>query len=272
MSTDIRLEGIKRIKFAHRFSKLVIDFRQFLALDAVDLAMENRRLACEILRLIVFGERHIDILFLTRMDTNELILEARDEIAGADLQRIVLAFAAGKRDTIHFALEIERREVALFNSGVFRCIHHFRLVIGETINLLLDIFVRDIVHFFLNLEAFVIAELDLGTRHDRRFEHDVLAVLERDDVDLRARDDRLDVLFFHSGFDGIRREKFKRFLQDGVLADMRLDDLARRLALAEAGNFHLVCEAAASAALRLVEIGGRSLDRQDDLLVLYVFC
>jgi hypothetical protein len=51
-----------------------------------------------------------------------------------------------------------------------------------------------------------------------------------------------------------------------------LDDGARCLALAEARDADLVCQALAGALLGLVELSCDDFDGQDDLLVLYFFC
>ena len=146
-------------------------------------------------------------------------------------------------------------------------------MICHVFKLVVDILVRDLDLILSNLEALVLAELNLGTRHDRGLEYDILALFERHRLDIRTRHDVFHLLVFQSLSECLRCDEIvKRLLKDRLLADMLLDHLARRLALAESRDVHLRCEALAGTLLSLVELCRYDLDGQDDLLVLYFFC
>ena len=146
-------------------------------------------------------------------------------------------------------------------------------MIRHALELLLYILIRDLDLILGDLEALVLTELDLRTRNDRRLEDDILALLERHRLDVRTRHDIFHLLVFQSLSECFRRDEIiKRFLENRLLADMLLDDSARRLALAEARDIHLRREALASALLCFVELCCYDLDGQNDLLILYFFC
>ena len=220
--------------------------------------------------MVLFRELDVDVALLADLRADELVLEARDEAVGADLQRVVLALAAVECLTVDKALEVERREVAVFYLSAFRSVDELALAVLERLELLLDILVRDVDFVLRDIEALVVAELHLRTRRDRSLEDEILALFERLDVDARARH-RVDLLLVESLAQCLRSDDIESFLQDSVLADVALDDHARSLALAETRDAHAVCETLACLIDCLVDFCCFDLNRQRDLLVLSIF-
>jgi len=220
--------------------------------------------------MVLFRELDVDVALLADLCADELILEARDEAVGADLQRVILALAAVECLAVNEALEVERREVAVFYLSAFRCIDELALAVLERLELLLDILIRD-VHFVLrHVEALVVTELDFRTRRDRCLEDEVLALFQRLDVDARTRY-RIDLLLIECLAEGLRSNDVESLLQDSILADVALDDHARSLALAEARDADAICEALACLLDCLVDLCCFDFNRQSDLLVLSIF-
>ena len=222
--------------------------------------------------MIVLRELDVDFLLLADLSADELLLEARDEAAGTDLQRIVLALAALESLAIDKALEVERREVAISYGRAFRCVNHLALAILHSLQLLVHVLIRDCLDLLLNLQALVVTELDLRTRRNRCLEDEILALFQRHDVDLRARH-RLELLLVECLVKGFRCEVvLKGIVQDIVLAEMRLHDLARSLALAETRDIHTVSEALAGTLNSFLYFCCFHFDGESYLLVLAVFC
>ena len=98
-------ENYLRIKeeFAHRHEcveigyvncKIVVKLGELGELDRVELALEYGGLACELCMTVILGEGHVYIELVAYAMTDYLLLEAGDEGAGAELERVVLALAA----------------------------------------------------------------------------------------------------------------------------------------------------------------------------------
>ena len=68
--------------------------------------------AGEVLGAVVVGERHVDRALLARARADELLLEARDQAAAAELDELVVALAALERLAVDRALVVDHDEVA----------------------------------------------------------------------------------------------------------------------------------------------------------------
>jgi hypothetical protein len=198
-------------------------------------------------RAVLLGEGDLDDLLVAGLGADELLLEALDELAGAELEQVVAALAAG--EVVAFAvlaldraLEVDHDEVAVLG----------RLLDGlqapELLAQLLDLLV-DLLLVDLGLLAL---DLDLGDVADRgRRAH---ADLDREgqrltlggqvaEVDLGLADgldpglvDGLDVPARQRRADGL--------VEDRLAADALDDDGRRHLALAEARHAQVAAHAA----------------------------
>ena len=111
---QIGLQLLQGVELGDVLGKLVVHGGDLLDLHLVDLHMEHNGLAGQ-LGGIVFGEGDVDILLLTGLHADELILKAGDKAAGADLQIEVLALAAVESHAVVEALEVDGGGVALLH-------------------------------------------------------------------------------------------------------------------------------------------------------------
>ena len=103
----------QRVKFGNVLCKLVVQLGLDGLLDLVDLALEGRGLAGQLLGVVVLGERDLDGLLVAGLRADELILEAGDERAGAEVEVVLLRLAALKRLAVDKALEVDDNGVAV---------------------------------------------------------------------------------------------------------------------------------------------------------------
>ena len=81
----------------------------------MQLDLERSVLARELSGLILFRELDVDVKLFTGLVADDLILEAGDELAGAERQGEVLALAALKRGAVDEALKVDIRDIAVFS-------------------------------------------------------------------------------------------------------------------------------------------------------------
>ena len=93
LGLGVVLELLERLKLGNVLGELIVERRGLLFLDLVDLDVEHDLLAGEIPG-VVLGEGDVDVLLLTGLHADDLILKAGNEAARADLQLVVLALAA----------------------------------------------------------------------------------------------------------------------------------------------------------------------------------
>ena len=220
--------------------------------------------------MVFFRERYVDFFFFANLSADQLIFEARDEAAGTNLQRVILALAAFECFAIYETFEIKRREVAIFNFGTFRSVNHLALTILERLELLFNVFIRYSFYVLFHLQAFVFAEFNFRTRRNRSLEYEILAIFKGFDVDLRAAN-RLNLLFFKSISESLGAYDIECFLHDSIHAHVALDDLARSLALAETRNIYTVAKTLYSLFHCLGNFRSFNLHRQSNLLVFTIF-
>ena len=79
---------------------------------------ERGRLPGELLGVVVVGEGDVEALLLAGLDADELLLEAGDEVAAADLVHLVLALGALDGLAVTAAREVHEHEVAGLHGAV----------------------------------------------------------------------------------------------------------------------------------------------------------
>ena len=119
--------------------------------------VEDRVLAGELLGLVVVGEGDLDLALLAGFGAGQLLLEALDQAAAAELEQVVGGGAALERLAVEQALEVDQQRVALGGGALDR------LELGEAFADPLDLAVDDVVGDLglgpADLEALVLAEL-----------------------------------------------------------------------------------------------------------------
>ena len=93
--------------------EVVVELGEVLALDLLDVDLEDRVLAGELGRGVVGRERQLDLAVLARARAGELLLEAGDEPPGPELDELVAPLAALERDVVDRALVVHDDEVAV---------------------------------------------------------------------------------------------------------------------------------------------------------------
>ena len=235
---DALLERGQRVVFGDILGKLVVEFGLDGLLDLVDLALEGCFLAGQFLG-VVLGEGHDDILLVACLEADKLILEAGDERAGAERQGVALGLAAVKRLAVHKSLKVQNDGVAglgfavnrldagiaLLHAGKFRV----NLCLGDGDGLL------------GNLDALVFAEGDLGIEFRRDRQHDA-AVFGGLHIGNGGLADGLDLLLGNGCLVDLGEDLVDGVLIEHLRAVHALDEFARGLALAEAGDHDVLAD------------------------------
>ena len=81
----------------------------------MQLDLERSGLARQLLSLILLGERDVHLELLAGLMAGNLLLKARNELAGAQRQGKMLALAALESHAVHKALEVDIRDVAVLS-------------------------------------------------------------------------------------------------------------------------------------------------------------
>ena len=263
---DIGLQLLQGIKLGHVLGELVIDSGQLLDLDLVDLHVEHHRLAGQ-LGSIVLGEGDVDILLLTGLHADQLILEAGDEAAGADLQIKGLALAALEGHALVEALEVDVGGVALLDGALHH--HQTAVAVGHLLETGIHVGGHDLDLGLHGLKTLVLAQLHLGIHGDGALEGGAFLAHVLDLYLGIAHD--LQLLLVHGALISVGQNGVDSFLIKDLGAVHALDYLAGSLAGTEAGNIHLT----AHLQIRLVDGGlellGAHLDGQSDSALLQFF-
>ena len=263
---DILAHLRERIELGDILRKLVIDLRQLLHGEAQQLDLEDRSLACEALIAVVLREGDIHIELLADIVTDNALLEARDELTGAEAQRISLALAAFKRFIVDEALEVDRCLIAHLSSSALD-IDDTRLTLTEHLDLTVHILVGDLMHDHRCMDALVLGNGDLRLGEEHSLADSALSLGAGDQLHRRAVDDGQAEI----GDDGIELagdQGVHGVLKEDLLAVESLDDLARDLALAEALDGDILLLAVIDALAGSLEI--LCGDREGDLPHIYI--
>ena len=212
----------------------------------MDLALEGRGLAGQLLGVVVLGERNLDGLLVAGLRADELILEAGDERAGAEVEVVLLRLAALKRLAVDKALEVDGDGVAVLRFALDGL--DAGVALGHTVQLGVDVGLTDGHGLLRDLDALVFAEGDLRIERGGNGQGNI-ALFRGVHIDNRRRADGLQALLG----DGLLIDLRENFV-DGIFIEHRgavhaLDHLARGLALAEAGDHDVL----AALGIRLVQ-------------------
>ena len=228
------LHGVEIADFG---GEIVVQLRQLLAGDGVELHMEDRVLALEVFRMIGFGELDVQVPLLADLHAHHLLLEAGDEGVGANDQRLMLGGAAVELHAVHSAGVIQLRLVAVLQPPVGH-VHHPGNALLLLLNAGIHLRVGHLADGAGHVQLLVLAQLDF--RHHVHFaaELQILAGFHGLHIHL-GTGHGLEVVFFHGLIVGFGEQDIQSVLIKNALAEHILNQLAGRLALAEAGNVDL---------------------------------
>ena len=227
--------------------------------DLLDRALEDGLLARELGVAVVGREGDFDVQGLVDFGADQLILEARDEGARAELKHVVLGLAARELRTIDRAHEVELQRIALLCGA--RRVDRLLLTVGlgDAIDGVVDVLRRHLRLQPLELDAGEIELADLGQHLDRDLELDILAFSQLLEVDARLQRRPQPAILDRLGRALVHRLLERLAVQR--LAILLLEQADRHLALAEAGQLGGLGELGQA----LVDLGRQVARRDDDL-------
>ena len=249
---DVLAQLVDRVE-ARLLGERVVDLGQLLRLDLLDGDGELGVLPGEVLGAVVLRERHLDRDVVIGVRALELVLEARDEPAGAELDELVATFATLERHAVDRADVVDGQEVAVLGRALDGV--EPGEAIAQRVDLSVDRLVGGLRLRAADLEVAVRAELRLGAHADLDREREGLAARGQvADVQRRLADGR-----DARGVDGVdvplREEAADGLVEDGVAADPLDDDGRRDLPLAEARDPEITPELAGGAVERALDLG-----------------
>ena len=266
---DALLERGQRVEFGDVLGKLVVELGLDGLLDLVDLALEGGFLTGKLLG-VVLGEGHDDILLVACLEADELILEAGDERAGAERQGIALGLAAVKRLAVYEALKIQNDGVAGLGFAVDRFDAGVALLHAG--KLCVNLCLGDGDGFLGDLDALVFAEGDLGIKLGGDSQHDA-AILGGLHIGNGGLADGLELLLDNDSLVNVGEDLVDGVFIEHLRAVHALDEFARGLALAEAGDHDVLADLGICLVQRGLELVLCDLDGnfRGAVFFLYVF-
>ena len=186
--------------------------------------------------MVILGEGDIDVLLLTGLHADDLILKAGHKAAGTQLQTVIGAFTALKGNTVLETLKVDDSSIATL--GLALHTDKTGIAVSQLLQALFHIGGSDLHLGLLSLQALVLAQRHLGIHGSGRLERK--AVLR----DLAHHfnsgiADNLQLLLLHSSLIGLGERNIDGLLEKHLGAIHPLDHLAGGLAGAEARNTDL---------------------------------
>ncbi|MPM81456.1 hypothetical protein SDC9_128509 [bioreactor metagenome] len=214
--------------------ELIIKLRLYALGDAVELHMEHSRPARQFLSVILGRECDVQVFFLAGLHTDHLLLKPGNKGVAAKLQALVFRLAAFKGDAVHSAQVVNLHDIACRG----RAAGHFLLgggllhIMGDAV---LDLFLADVMHVLDGLEALVIAQRYIRQNKDFSGKLQFLPAADLLDIQLRPVHG-MEVALGNGFLIGIREHRVQRFVIKHTFTIHALNELARGLALTEAGH------------------------------------
>ena len=223
------LQGLSGLGYV--LCKLVVQLGYQGLLDLVYL--EGSGLAGQLLGAVVSGEGNLNVLLVAGSHANHLLLEAGDEGAGAQTQRVVLALAAVECYAVHVAVEVDDHGVAVLCSTLHG--GDAGVAAGQLLDILVHLFVGDGDGSLGSLDALVLAQGSHGIQAALDGQNQI-AILIHIQIGNAGAAHNLEL-----GLSGSLLPDFGENQVDGVLIEdvgaiHTLNDLPGSLALTEAGD------------------------------------
>ncbi len=226
------LELVDGVEFACQLGEFVVGLRQLALLDRLDGDGDLRVLA----GMRSGGELGGEDAGLPLLEPDDRLVEAFDQLAGADLVGQPLGLGLGQILAVDGRRQVDGDEVAVLGGAVHA--GQRAEARAQVLQLGVDLFVAHLDGVDRQLQRVEVRELELGADVDLGGELEVLAVLLLGDLDVGLADrtqvrgrHRLAVAAGHGVADDL--------VQHGLAAEAGLEQLARRLAGPEAGQPHL---------------------------------
>ena len=219
---------------AHLVDELVVELRQDLLAQLLELDREVDGRAGQLRLAVVLGEGDVELGGAARLQPDEVGLEARDQAFLPEDQRHALRGAALERGAVAGADEPDDGVVAVLGAALLDG-RQGRVLVAQLVDDLVDAGVVDGLDLRPEVEVPVVAELDLRADLDRGLEDERLALLGLHDLDVGIGQ-REDLLLDQRLAVGVLDEVLDRVVEDGARPERALEDLPGGLARAEAGD------------------------------------
>src|SRR5690606_34583060 len=256
---QVGVELLERVELGRELGEVVVRLGQVALLDGRRRDGDGRLLA----RVLAAGERRGERRRLVGREAGERLVEALEHVARADL----VADAGDRVDllAVDLGLEVEHDEVALGGRAVHA--HEGAEALAQRVEALRDVLVGDLGRLDRDAQRVERGQRDLGADLDLGGEDQLaLAGLRRDlgDLDLGLAE-RAQALLAGGLAVEAREAVVDGVLDDGAPADALVDHARRDLALAEAGDVHLLRDVLVGVLDARLELVVLHLDGQLDL-------
>src|SRR5271155_2651360 len=229
----------------------------------MDGYMEDRGLTGEFLVRVIAGEMGLDVTALAGLHADDAFREAGDEVVLVDFGRAVLGFPTLKRGALDRTFVIDRGDVAELHRAVDR--NEDRGIAAQALEGGLDVGIADGDRGTGEFDALVLFELDRRADGDRGPDAKGGALLlAGQELHLRLVHGE-EVVFLEGLRIGARDERVHCPLLDRARAVLRLEDLPRDLAGAEARQLDVPGQFAEGALTGGIELVQRNRDLEFDL-------
>src|SRR5215213_395026 len=257
VSADVLAQLVERVEAGGVGSQLVVELRQNSRAHLLDGDRELGWSAGEVVGAVVVGERHVDRALVARAGADELLLEAGDQAAAAQLDHLVVALAALEQLAVDRPLVVDDDEIVLLGSTLDRL--ESREVLAQVLELVRDTLLVDLRLPLADLEAGVVAKRRGRTHADLEGERQRLALRRIvAEVELRLSDRHDLCLAERIGVP--RADRAANRLVEHVLApDAADEDRRRDFALAEAGHTRVARESSRGLREALLDLGSGDL-------------
>ncbi len=208
---DLRLQFVQRSRVAHVLRKFVIQFRQFLRLDANHIR-----------RIVVFLSRQFRVRIVRRIFDGKFLVVANVRPTEVFVERLHRLF---RSDVAHHIVRLQRFAATLRRSDQFQ-LHEVVVFHGPAFDRrkrrrpfagffqgLRDVFIRNFHRRHFNFKILVIAQLEFRQHFKHRAELHGLTLVVVELVHLRLRH-RRQLLFRHRFFHGLWHKRLQYFAFD----------------------------------------------------------
>ena len=161
---DVLAQLGERVEAGRVGGEVVVELGQALDLDLADGDVEGRGLAGQLLGAVLVGEGDLDQALVAGPGADELLLEAGDQPARAELEQLVAALAAVERHAVELA-EVVHHDVVAELGGALDGLERGQAV-AQALDLGVDRLLVGGGLAALDLDALVGAELGDGAHAD----------------------------------------------------------------------------------------------------------
>ena len=199
----------------------------------MELDLEDSGLACELCGVVFSREGDVYVELVADVLADDLLLEARDELTGTESEVVLLSLAAFERFVVDITVEVDDDDIAVLSRAVGNLNLAGVALLGVR-DFIVGVLVGSLTDGLCYRDADIIGDLDLRLYVELRLEGDAV-VVDGDNVEL-GLGNHLEILILDGVSESGVNDLVESLIIKYALAVHLLDDMLRRLALAEAGD------------------------------------